>query len=78
VVNFTPWQVYGRGMILWYKKNRRMLGPPQSAYISLEKRMVPGEIYMKENATEVTGLPNKLNVLSSHNVEIQAYCRVNL
>jgi hypothetical protein len=47
-------------------------------YISLEKRIVAREIYMKENATEAIGLPNKLNVSSSHNAEIQAYCRVNL
>jgi hypothetical protein len=78
VGNFTPWQFYGRGIILWYKKNKRMLGPPQSTYISLEKRMVAGEIYMKENATEAIGFLNKLNVSSSHNVEKQTHCRVNL
>jgi hypothetical protein len=78
VVNFTPWQVYVRGMILWHKKNRRMIGLPLSADICLKKRMVPREIYMKENATEAIGLPNKLKVSSSHNAEIQAQCRVNL
>ena len=37
VVNFMPWQFYLREMILWHMKNRRMLGPPHSAYSSWKK-----------------------------------------